>query len=232
VRVSFEWGLIGGRAISRNADIVVVVDVLSFTTSVTVALDAGMVVLPYRWNDETAARYAREKNATLALGRRAAGPGDFSLSPVTLRHGGTPGARVVLPSPNGSTIALTLATGRARVVAACLRNAAAVAAWIAARGDVSVAVVAGGEHWPDGSLRPAVEDLWGAAAVLRGLDLSDASPEALTAAAAESGDLTATVSGRELIDGGFPEDVAIAAEVDGSDVVPLLTDGEFRKAAG
>ena len=32
-RVRFDWGLIGGRVISEDADIVVVVDVLSFTTS-------------------------------------------------------------------------------------------------------------------------------------------------------------------------------------------------------
>ncbi|MEV6636852.1 2-phosphosulfolactate phosphatase [Actinoplanes sp. NPDC051470] len=229
-RVRFDWGLTGGRAISTDADIVVVVDVLSFTTSVTVALDAGMVVLPYRWNDETAARFAQDKNAALAVGRRAAGPRDFSLSPVTLRQWGTPGARVVLPSPNGSTIALTLGAGHARTVAASLRNAGAVARWISRQGDVTVAVVAGGEHWPDGTLRPAVEDLWGAAAVLRGLDLTDASPEVRTAAAAPSGDLAGTVSGRELIEGGFPDDVAIAAESGHSDVVPVLTDGEFHPA--
>ncbi|MFG1605971.1 2-phosphosulfolactate phosphatase [Actinoplanes sp. NPDC049265] len=227
-RIRFEWGLTGGRAVSAGADIVVVVDVLSFTTSVSVALDAGMVVLPYRWNDGTAARFAQERKAALAVGRRAAGPRDFSLSPVTLRRWGTPGARVVLPSPNGSTIALALGCGRARVVAAALRNAPAVARWISAQGDVTVAVVAGGEHWPDGTLRPAVEDLWGAAAVLRELDLTDASPEARTAAAAQPGDLAATVSGRELINGGFPHDVAIAAEAGSSAAVPVLVDGEFR----
>ena len=50
---------------------------------------------------------------------------------------------------------------------------AAVARWLQARGG-TVAVVAAGERWPDGSLRPAAEDLWGAGAVLAGEDALEA----------------------------------------------------------
>jgi len=39
-RVRFEWGLAGADAIAADADIAVVVDVLSFTTTLSVALDA------------------------------------------------------------------------------------------------------------------------------------------------------------------------------------------------
>ena len=35
-------------------------------------------------------------------------------------------------------------------------------------------------------------------------------------------------SGRELAAAGFAEDVDVAAELDVSDVVPVLADGEFR----
>lgn len=40
-------------------------------------------------------------------------------------------------------------------------------------------------------------------------------------------DLTECSSGRELAEGGFAEDVAIATELDATDVVPLLVDGVF-----
>ncbi|WP_280252031.1 hypothetical protein [Nocardia abscessus] len=39
-------------------------------------------------------------------------------------------------------------------------------------------------------------------------------------------------SGRELADGGFAQDVAVATELDVSSVVPVLTEGAFADAAG
>ena len=65
--------------------------------------------------------------------------------------------RIVLPSPNGSSICFALADSGLTVVGACLRNRAAVARWLAPQlaAGATVAVVAAGERWPDGSLRPA-----------------------------------------------------------------------------
>ena len=179
-RVRFDWGPTGAAAIAEGADVAVVVDVLSFTTTLCVAVERGMTVLPYRWKDERAAAYAEERAATLAVGRFEArslpGGAGVSLSPAAMaRVSGV--SRIVLPSPNGSSISFGLAESGATVVGACLRNRRAVADWVAARGG-TVAVVAAGERWPDGSLRPAAEDLWGAGAVLALLPRDDLSPEA------------------------------------------------------
>ena len=233
-----EWGPVGGAAVARGADVAVVVDVLSFTTTVTVALDLGVAVLPYRWRDDSAAVFATERDAALAVGRSVAGDDGISLSPRSLHRAAARGdlpERLVLPSPNGATIAYGLAAAGVTVVAASLRNATAVARWLQAQGpDTVVAVVAAGERWPDDTLRPAVEDLWGAGALLAALGGAGFSPEAEAAVAAYrtvegwvSDALTTCASGRELQANGYPSDVRIAAEVGASAVVPVLRDGVF-----
>ena len=225
--VTCEWGPVGAAA----GGTVVVVDVLSFTTSVGVAVERGTDVLPCPWRDPRAQALADRSGAVLAVGRRETTEAHpWSLSPAALRRAPAPD-RLVLPSPNGSAVSAA-ATGT--VVAASLRNAAAVSAWLRGQ-DGPVVVVPAGERWPDGSLRPALEDLLGAGLVLAGLDLSQATPEARAAAALVGAvDVVELVrgctSGRELVDGGFAEDVEVAVEVGSSDVVPVLVDGAFRPA--
>ncbi|MEV4706972.1 2-phosphosulfolactate phosphatase [Actinoplanes sp. NPDC049316] len=237
MRVLFDWGPAGADAVAAEASVVAVVDVLSFTTTLTVAADRGIAVRPYPWHDETAEDFARRHDAVLAVGRRAAGPGQISLSPATVARS-TGVRRLVLPSPNGATISARLAAG-ATVVGVSLRNAPAAASWVRERlGDRgTVAVVASGERWPDGSLRPAVEDLWGAGSFLHHFVRGTApglTPEAGAALAAYrmvADDLDAAlrdcVSGRELHDLGFPQDVATAAEAGASEAVPTLRDGWY-----
>jgi 2-phosphosulfolactate phosphatase len=239
-RLRFDWGPTGARALVADAepgDVAVVVDVLSFTTTLSVAVDLGIAVYPFPWAAAEAPAYAEARDAVLARGRREGlARGEVSLSPASF-DSASGMERVVLPSPNGSSIAFALADARVAVVGACLRNAAAVGAWLAdTTGRVSV--VAAGERWPDGSLRPAVEDLWGAGAVLAELDLAGAGPEARMAVAAYdavrdevAAALPASVSGRELVDGGFGRDVEIAGAVGASTVVPVLR-GEAFGAAG
>ncbi|MGN0063445.1 MAG: 2-phosphosulfolactate phosphatase [Nocardioides sp.] len=242
-RVRFEWGPVGAAQV--RADVAVVVDVLSFTTTLTVAVERGIEVFPYEWRDTRAAEHAVRHGATLAVGRFEAlsrrDARHVSLSPATIAE--AEGIeRLVLPSPNGSTIAFALAGTGSHVVGASLRNAPAVAEHVAQRvwKGGSVVVVAAGERWHDDTLRPAVEDLWGAGAVLSGLvehGLGDLSVEAGAALAAfESvrddlpGAVRAASSGRELVERGFEADVDIAAEYAVSDSVPVLTGESFRPA--
>ena len=65
-RVRFEWGPSGLRRLAPVSDVVVIVDVLSFTTAVDVALGRGATVLPYRWHDGGETAYAAEHDAVVA----------------------------------------------------------------------------------------------------------------------------------------------------------------------
>ena len=241
----FEWGLEGLRTLAPVADVVVIVDVLRFSTAVCTAVEAGAVVLPYGWADNNAAAYAAAQHAVLA-GRRE--DGQLSLSPTDLQHA-EPGLRIVLPSPNGSALALAAhELGARNVLAGCLRNAGATAIHarrLAAERDGVIAVIAAGERWHGnaGPVRSAVEDLLGAGAILAALDPSAAvgephcSPEAATARAAFVAarprlheTLVGCASGRELLERGWADDVALAAEHDRSQVVPELRGGAFVAA--
>ncbi|GAB3569725.1 hypothetical protein GCM10027405_33380 [Arthrobacter alkaliphilus] len=244
--VRFEWGLDGARAVTSGADLAVVVDVLSFTTCVSIAVDRGATVFPYPWNDAGAEDFAARHDARLAGPR---GAGGLSLSPSSLRAAQTL-ERVVLPSPDGSSISFELARDVPLVAAVSLRNAAATADWVAAElpPDAVVAVIAAGELWPGGSLRPAVEDQIGAGAFIAGLAAAgrggftaedgregfapeaDAAMAVFNAAEPRLADaLRGCSSGRELIDAGYADDVEIAAELDAGTAVALLADGAFRR---
>jgi 2-phosphosulfolactate phosphatase len=238
----FDWGPNGLRTLAPHADVVVIVDVLRFTTAVCAAAEARCTVMPYRWADDGAAAFAAARDAVLA-GRRE--DGGLSLSPTDLLQA-TPGSRIVLPSPNGSALSMAARDlGAHHVLAGCLRNAAAVAARardLASHGAGIIAIIGAGERWrgATGPLRPAVEDLIGAGAILAALDPAASisspgcSPEAAAARAAFVAarprlheTLISTSSGRELLSLGWADDIAAAAALDVATVAPELVDGEF-----
>jgi 2-phosphosulfolactate phosphatase len=223
-----EWGEPGVAVLAPISDVIVIVDVLSFSTSVEIAVSRGAMVFPYRWRDDTALAYATSVRATLAEpGRHLA---RCSLSPASL-IGIPKGTRIVLPSPNGST--LTLAAKPTPVLAGCLRNARAVA-HVARQYGRKIAVVPAGERWKDeGGLRPSFEDLVGAGAIIHHLDGSR-SPETLVALAAFhavasnlDGALRQCSSGKELIERGFETDVELAAQLNVSECAPVLVNDAY-----
>ncbi len=224
-----EWGVDGVDALAP-ADVTIVVDVLSFSTCVDIAVSRRVAVLPYPWKGAAAVQFARAHRAEVALAR---GEGRYSLSPASFLDAPS-GLRCVLPSPNGAELTLRAARGHSRVLAGCLRNAAAVAA-AAQRMGRTCNVCPAGERWPDGSLRPAIEDWLGAGAILRALSGSR-SPEASAAVAmfeACAGRLDellrGSVSGLELIERGYPADVELAHALAVSDSVPVF-DGHAYEA--
>ena len=253
--VRFEWGAAGAERLVKDAACLVVVDVLSFTTAVSVAVEKGTRVLPFWWPqqpttgpeqaaiEKAAAVYARQSGARLAVHRKAVTPVEpWSLSPAHLSRAPFV-SRLVLPSPNGAAIS-TAAPPGTPLVAACLRNTSAVGGWLTTHGygtpERPVAVIAAGERWPDGSLRPALEDLLGAGALIFELHAQGGGPLSAEAAAAKASyegttdiphAIAATASGRQLIAMGFAEDVAIATDEDVSSLVPVR-DGDGAFACG
>ncbi|WP_194420432.1 2-phosphosulfolactate phosphatase [Microbacterium abyssi] len=204
-QVRFEWG-VAGLARLAPADIVVVVDVLRFSSTVTDAVASGRTV-----------------SLTNAV--------DWSR--------------------NGAAVAA--AAGEATVLLGSLRNASAVARTVLEiqnrrQQRTSVTVIAAGELTDAGDLRFAVEDQLGAGtiiAALSDLGADHTSPEA--AAACESARglrramrhlLTASGSAKEIAGGVaatarmeaaglVPTESAAAAQVDATDVVPVLESDEF-----
>lgn len=225
--VTCDWG-VNALGQARRDAVVVVVDVFSFSTAVTVACARGASILPCAWNRDRAAALAEAEGERLAPKDRSSA---FSLSPAALRNV-PPEARMVLPSRNGSTIAAAAReAGYSTIVAACLRNAAAVAWWV---GERPAAVIAGGERWPDDTIRFAIEDWIAAGAVIARLPRARSIEAGAAAAAFERlrGSLTTalrdTISGRELIDAAWADDVDIAAELDSDPCVPVLEGAAFR----
>jgi 2-phosphosulfolactate phosphatase len=252
--VRLDWGLAGTLAASESDGAIVIVDVLSFSTAVTIATGRGAVVYPHPWPAPAAGieAFAAARHAAWAVPRhQASASHPWSLSPAGLLGGPLPD-RLVLPSPNGSALAAAASGGSAiagrviagRVIAGCLRNATAVARWLEWRcygtPDQPVTVIAAGEHWPSGQLRPALEDLLGAGAIIAAVPQNRIrSPEAAAAEAVwhschhQVRDfLHGCFSGLELAADGYAADIALAAEHDAQDTVPLLTDGAFQDDTG
>ncbi len=123
----------------------IVIDVLSFSTCVSLAAARGAVIFPHRLKSPGAAQLAARHQAVLA-GPRGAG---YSLSPSSMVDAPA-GLRLVLPSPNGATICLD-AEPRGYVLAGCLRNVSAVCARAKILGG-PFGIIPCGERWRDGSL--------------------------------------------------------------------------------
>lgn len=133
----------------------VIVDVLSFSTAVDVVVARGGKVRPVRWADRASAARPADPSWTLR-------PSSLVSVPA--------GTELELASANGATLCSLAESTGAIVLAGCLRNARAVASAareLAAGGPIGV--VPGGERWgvnlsesgEGGPLRPARGDRCG-----------------------------------------------------------------------
>lgn len=226
--IRLEWGMSAVENLAHDVSCIVILDVMSFSTCVSIAADRGALLFPYPWKDSSAGEYAQSRRAETAhFDRRFSGKG-FSLSPQSLLKL-EPGNRLVLPSPNGSAITFKARASQAQIFSASLRNLQATAR--ACQAFSSMLIVPCGEKWPDGGLRPALEDLYAAGGLVSLLAGKSPSPEAQAAAAVYRAtslqQLRECASARELIARGFAADVDLCLEADVSELACQLVDEAF-----
>lgn len=227
VQVACEWGRDGIESLRHAVDVLVIVDVLSFTTCVDIAVARGAEVYPYAWKDTRSRLLVEQIGGVLAGSTRTPG---FSLSPASLTEIPA-GTRLVLPSPNGST--LSMLSDGTPTLAGCLRNARATAAAARKLGG-RIGVIPAGERWPDGSPRDALEDWLGAGAIIDWIDgeesvHADLARRAFRAARASLYEqVREDISGQELLERGRENDLRLASQLDCSSLASLLTQGAYR----
>jgi 2-phosphosulfolactate phosphatase len=178
--VHVEWGATGAALAADRGDVVVVVDVLTFSTTLSIAVSRDFTCLVY--SEAEIESLGGPAMAAIRLGarplgkQRRVGPGQVSLSPASLLRA-EPGQRVVFTSLNGATVVSAASKASALLVGA-LRNATAcaeLAAQLMARTRAGrVTIVACGERWSSvepgvEGTRPAVEDWLGAGAICAAL---------------------------------------------------------------
>lgn len=253
-RIKCEWGIKGIDALGRVSDVFIIVDVLSFSSCIDIAVSRGAIVYPHFKRDNETAVYAKKLGAELAVSRKD-DPGSKKYSLLLSSLMNIPeGTKLVLPSPNGSSI--SFAAKEKPLICGCLRNAKSVAEY-AMKNYERISIIPAGEEWEDGSLRPSIEDVIGAGAIISYLGGS-ISPECLSMLSvfslfkgkifealksSSSGKehksvfdfhrnnlselLKISTSGKELIERGFEKDIEMASELNVSNSVPVLVDGGY-----
>lgn len=224
-----------------RAHAVAVVDVLRATTSLVTMFEGGLLRAIISDNLQQARKLALSNFALLCGEIRAVAPPgfDYGNSPAEFSRTSFRGKSAVLFTTNG-TRAITAAAASPVVIAAALSNRRAAAARIlheAVRRKLDIAVVcAGAERGSAFSL----EDTAAAGAVVEAVHdvdpaiaLTDEAWAALHLWHWYRGDamrvFRQSKHGRALHEAGFADDLAFAARLDISEVVPLLYDDDGVK---
>ncbi|MEK7432790.1 MAG: 2-phosphosulfolactate phosphatase [Cyanobacteriota bacterium] len=224
--IKCEWGFNGLNSLLSYSDIIIIIDILSFSTCIDIVMSKNSTAYPYKYNDESSISFAKFINAELAKKRSK---NEISLSPYSLLNL-KENSKIVLPSPNGSE--LSLSTKNKTTFCACFRNYKAVAKK-ALELDENITIICAGERWGNSELRVSIEDLIGAGAVISELSgtLSPESKIALNSFNTYKNDLFSIIkessSGKELIEKDFEDDVKLACQLNVSKHVPILSKEGF-----
>ncbi|OCA87524.1 2-phosphosulfolactate phosphatase [Bacillus sp. FJAT-27225] len=237
--IRVEWGRKGARDAAGRGDIVIVVDVLSFSSTVVTALHHGCSIYPYPPHLD-GKLYAEKIGGEYILGRaEAAKISRATLSPVSF-NSTHKGRKFVLTSLNGAFCTWVAEQVPALLIGSFLNlsSVAKVANNIKQETRSAITVIPCGEQWNDSrehedSLRPSIEDYLAAGAIVSLLE-GEKSPEALVCEGAYSQQrdnisnlIWESGSGRELREKGFEADVTHCSRIDVYTEVPLLRNGHF-----
>ena len=254
-QVHLEWGVPGALLAARRGDLVVVVDVLSFSTSVVEVIERDGTAFCYSPEELDRAggreNVGRDHDAVVLSKQRSVPAGEVSLSPASLQSLPA-GQRVVMTSLNGGRC-VAAASAAPWVGIGCLTNRTAVARRIETLITEGVAsrctIVPCAEIWSGpfmasqvGDLsevaamlvRPSYEDLLGAGSIVTalGAHVRQSVEASMATAVFESHRdrlrpfLESCVSGRELIERGFGDDVELAARLDTRSGIPERSSGD------
>ncbi|MFD0710519.1 2-phosphosulfolactate phosphatase [Paenibacillus sp. GCM10027626] len=242
--VKLEWGQKGARIASDRGDIVIIVDVLSFSSTVVTAVEYGAEIYPYPppINDDAKA-YADRIGAKMVWGRAESIKYDgHSLSPLSFTASDK-GQKFIMCSLNGAACS-RIASKVPALLVGCPLNATAVvnkANYLRTKLKSDITVIACGEKWPDAAdseyqLRPGIEDYLGAGMILAKLNGSKSSEAEVCIGAYEYSKnklaelIWDSTSGRELRERGYGQDVIHCSQVDYSAIVPVLCGDSFANA--
>lgn len=243
--IKVEWGQRGAREASERGDIVIIVDVLSFSSTVVTAIEHGAIIYPHPPpRNERAKAYAAQLGAELIQGRaEGAKYGGHTLSPLSFSSSDR-GKKLVMCSFNGAACTWVAKQVPALLIGSLL-NASAVAETanhLRVKNNVPITVVPCGERWSDvmdsdNNMRPGIEDYLGVGLIVSKLH-GEKSPEAQVCQGAyESAKsnmkelIKDCGSGRELRERGYGSDVDYCLQIDQSKAVPILRENHFRNAS-
>jgi 2-phosphosulfolactate phosphatase len=234
-----EWGRRGAREAAERGDIIIIVDVLSFSSTVITALSNGAIIYPYpRTLDGK--KFAEKIGGEFILGRaEAAQIGAPTLSPVSFGQDHT-NKKYVLTSLNGAYCTWIASQVPALLIGSLLNaeSVAVAANLLQKQTKANITVIPCGEQWEgsreyEDTLRPAIEDYLGAGAILSHLE-GKKSPEAefcMTSFLHSKDKLNNFIwdcgSGRELRGRGYEADVKHCSRLNIYTTVPLLNNDHF-----
>lgn len=209
---------------------VAVIDVIRATTTITMALHNGCAgVIPVRTLNEARVMARRLGGSALLAGERDADKAagfDLGNSPAEYGRARVRGKTIILTTTNG-TRAFQAALGAQAIIAGSFLNAAAAARWLTGTG-LDILIVCAGRHG-----RFCLEDAVGGGLLIdrllvadRALECSDAAKAAHRLFMTYRGDLIGMLRdcewGSKIIQKGFEADLEICAQVDLTDIVPVM----------